>query len=239
MSGHSKWAKIHRNKEVTDAKRAARFTKLANAITVAVREGGPNPDANLKLRLAIENARAQNLPKENIIRAIQRGTGEISGSKIEEIFYEGFGPGGCAFLIQCFTDNRNRTSAEMKHLFSQYGGKMGSPNSVLWQFEKRGVVEIDILDEHLELELIECGALDIKEGDNKYRIFCPPENLQKIQSVIEKRGIPIQRTEITFIPKEKNTITSPEDLENLKKYIASLKEHNDVGNFYTTADISF
>ena len=136
MSGHSKWAKIHRQKAVTDAKKGTVFTKHANIITIAARAGGGDPEMNFKLKLAIEKAKQANMPKDNIDRAIARGTGENDDKKIEEVAYEGFGPGGVAFIIECLTDNRNRTSANIKHIFSLYGGSLGSPNSVLWQFEK-------------------------------------------------------------------------------------------------------
>ena len=143
MSGHSKWANIKRTKGAADAKRSSLFTKLARVITVAARDKGGDPEMNFSLRLAIEKAKAANMPKENIERAIKRGTGEIKGeAAIEELIYEGFGPGGIAIIIKCLTDNRSRTAAQMKHILTSHGGSLGSPNSVMWQFEQKGVIRI-------------------------------------------------------------------------------------------------
>jgi len=160
MSGHSKWSKIKRQKGATDSKRGALFTRLGNQITVAAREGGGNPEMNFKLKLAIDLAKNGNLPKDNIERAIKRGTGELAGERIEEIIYEGFGTDGVAVMVQALTDNRNRTSAAVKHVFTKYGGNLGGPGAVSWMFEKRGILRLDQINAELELKLIDQGYVD-------------------------------------------------------------------------------
>lgn len=236
MSGHSKWAKIHRQKSVTDNKRGALFTKLANAVAIAAKSGGGDPTTNFKLQLAIDQARAGNMPKDNIERAIKRGTGELGGGTIEEVTYEGFGPDGIAFMIECLTDNRNRTSAAMKHIFSKYGGNLGSPNSVGWMFKQRGVLHIDSINENLELELIDAGALDIIREDGGSSVLTNPADLKKIKDFLEQKEIKIEYAEIEQIPKEKKEV-SEKTKEKLEKIFNELDDNEDVNDFYTNAKL--
>jgi len=238
MSGHSKWATTRRSKAATDAKRAVLFTKLAKGITIAAREKGGDPTANFSLRLAIEKAKAANMPKENIDRAIKRGTGELAGAVIEETFYEGFGPGKTAFIIKCLTDNKNRTSQEIKHLFSKYGGALAGPNAVMWQFEHKGVIRLANEQlagknpENLELQFIDLGAQDIIKEEDSLIIYCKIEDLQKVKKGIEDLGFTVDYAEIEFVPKEKITVS--EELANKnQEFFEDLDENEDVDDYYT------
>ncbi len=229
MSGHSKWATTRRAKAVVDAKRAANFTKVAHIITLAAREKGGDPDKNFSLRLAVEKARAVNMPKENIERAIKRGTGDLEGEVLEEITYEGFGPGGVAFIIQTLTNNRNRSVSEIKHLLSKNGGNLGSANSVLWMFERRGVLGISsaACTDDLELTLIEQGVQDIMRDDDSATIVTVPEDFQKIKEFLDEKKIDIAFAEIELAPKEHATVddTTREKIEHL---VDALEAHDDV-----------
>jgi YebC/PmpR family DNA-binding regulatory protein len=238
MSGHSKWATTKRAKFATDAKRASLFTKLARVITVAAREKGSDPDTNFSLRLAIEKARAANMPKENIERSIKRGLGEIKGAIIEELTYEGFGPGGTALIIKCLSDNKNRTAADIKHLLSRFGGSLGSPNSVLWQFEQKGVIRLEKeklagknLDE-LELQLIDLGAQDIAKADDSWIIYTRPEDLQKVSNNLKTLGLENDFAEIEYVPKEKISLTT-ELMQKNQALFEALDEAEDVDDYYT------
>ncbi|MFA5188210.1 MAG: YebC/PmpR family DNA-binding transcriptional regulator [Patescibacteria group bacterium] len=238
MSGHSKWANIKRTKGAQDAKRANLFTKLTKAVTVTAREKGGDPDSNFSLRLAIEKARAANVPKENIERAIKKGTGEIKGEKIEELTYEGFGPGGTALIIKCLSDNKNRTASDMKHLFSANGGTLGNPNSVMWQFEQKGVIRIEQaqlsnknLDE-LELQIIDAGAQDIATSEDGLTIFTKVEDLQKVFGKLKDLGLSSDYAEIEFVPREKITV-SAELQEKNQKLFEAFDDNDDVDNYYT------
>jgi YebC/PmpR family DNA-binding regulatory protein len=236
MSGHSKWATTKRAKGATDAKRAVIFTKLAKAITVAAKAGGSDPGANFKLRLAVDQAKSANMPKENIERAIKRGTGELGGGVIEQVSYEGFGPEGVAFIIDCLTDNRNRTSANIKHLFGKYGGNLGGPNSVSWLFEPKGVILINNLPEDLELELIDAGAQDILRETEGVTIYTQPGDLQKAKEFLEKKSLAAESAEVQQIAKEKKAVSS-EIKEKLEKFFEDLEDDEDVNNYYTNAEI--
>jgi YebC/PmpR family DNA-binding regulatory protein len=238
MSGHSKWATIKRAKGAADAKRASLFTKLARAITVAAKEKGGDPESNFSLRLAIEKAKAANMPKDNIERAIKRGTGEIQGEEIEEIIYEGFGPGGTALIIKALTDNRNRTSQSMKHLLSKYGGSLGGPNSVMWQFEQKGVIRLDLDKlaaknlEELELTIIDLGAQDIKKEADSWVIYTKVEDLQKVNKGIEALSIEVEYADLEYIAKEKIELEPDLQEKNQKLFIA-LDEDEDIDDYYT------
>lgn len=234
MSGHSKWAQIHRQKGVADAKRGAIFTRLGNAITIAAKAGGGGPETNFKLRLAIDQAKAANMPKDNIERAIKRGTGELAGGKIETITYEGFGPAGVAVMIEGVTDNRNRTSASIKHLFSKFGGNLGGPNTVSWMFEQKGVLRVSSVDDELELELIDSGVQDIARDADGATIYTAPTDLQRIKEFLEQKNIASQYAEIEQVPKEEKPLSAVE-AEQLEKFIAALEEDEDVNTYYTNA----
>lgn len=235
MSGHSKWATIHRQKEMADSKRGALFTRLGNAITMAAKRGG-DPEMNFKLKLAIEQAKASNMPKENIVRAIQRGTGELAGAgQIEEVTYEGFGPDGAAIVVECLTSNRNRTSSYIKHIFTKYGGTLGTPNSVLWQFTKMGVCKVHALPNNLELSCIDQGVLDIVNQDNTSILFCRVPDLQKIKKFLEGNSVDIEYAGIELVPKDKKNILNKSAQEALKNLFFELDEFEDVNNYYTNA----
>ncbi|MCX6746022.1 MAG: YebC/PmpR family DNA-binding transcriptional regulator [Candidatus Parcubacteria bacterium] len=238
MSGHSKWANIKRTKGAADTKRASLFTKLAKSITVAAREKGGDPDSNFSLRLAMEKAKAANVPKEKIERAIKRGTGEIKGETIEELTYEGFGPGGTALLIKCLSDNKNRTASQIKHILTSQGGSLGSPNSVMWQFEQKGVIRIDKeklagknLDE-LELQIIDLGAQDLAKEEDAWVIYTKIEELPKVSSKLKETGLEIDYAEIEYVPKEKISLAKVL-IEKNQKLFEALDDDEDVDNYYT------
>ena len=235
MSGHSKWAQIHRQKGVADTKRGAVFTKLGNAITAAAKSGGGDPDANFKLRLAIDQAKASNLPKDNIERAIKRGTGELGGGTIETVVYEGFGPAGIAIIIEGLTDNRNRTSSAIKHLLSKYGGSLGGPNSVSWLFVQKGVLRIKEITDELELDLIDAGALDVVREDDGATIYTMPNDLKKIKNFLELQKIIVDYAEVEQVAKEKKALND-EEAQNLQKLFGELDNDEDVSNYYTNAE---
>jgi len=235
MSGHSKWATTKRQKGVADAKRGVIFTKLGRAITVAAKIGGGDPNANFKLRLAIDQAKTANLPKDNIEKAIKRGTGESNEGIIESITYEGFGPAGIAFIIECLTDNRNRTSSVIKHLLTKYGGSLNGPNSVSWLFEQKGVIRINSLTESLELELIDAGILDITRDSLGVTIYTTPNNLKKIKDFLEQKQINIEYAEIEQVAKDTKELGA-EDKERLEKLSAELDGDEDVNNYYSNAE---
>jgi YebC/PmpR family DNA-binding regulatory protein len=235
MSGHSKWAQIHRQKGAADAKRGALFTRLGNAITIAAKSGGGDQDANFRLRLAVDQAKTANMPKDNIERAIKRGTGELAGDRIEQITYEGFGPGGMAVIIECLTDNRNRTSSSIKHVLSKYGGSLGGPNSVGWLFEQKGAVRVENLADELELELIDAGAQDINRDDG-VAIYTHPNDLKKVKDFLESKNIKIDYAEVEWVAKEKKELSK--DLEeSAKKFFDELDENEDINNYYSNAEV--
>lgn len=239
MSGHSKWATTHRKKEAADAKRGAIFTKLANALTVAAREMGGDPETNFKLRLATERAKQANMPKDNIERAIKKGTGELEGVQIEEMIYEGFGPNGVALIIEALTDNKNRTVSEIKHVLAKHGGKLGSTNTVMWMFEKKGVLHINTQGknkEELQLKIIDLGADDVKEEDDGLTIYTKMEDFKEVKDKLEKEGLDIDYAEIEYVPKE--TVKVDEETKTkIEKLFEDLDNLDDVNNFYTNAQI--
>ena len=236
MSGHSKWSTIKRQKAATDAKRSAAFTKLANMITVAAREKGGDPDTNFTLRMAIEKAKAANMPKENIERAIKRGTGELAGEQIQELIYEGFGPAKSQFIIKSLTDNKNRSAANIRHIFSKHGGAFGS---VSWNFEQKGVIRIsdpEFKVADLELDLIDAGADDIIEEKEGVTIITKIEDLQKVKKFLEEKNIKTETAEIEYVPKETMTV-SGEDKGKIEKFIEDLEDCEDAADYYTNVDL--
>lgn len=237
MSGHSKWHNIRLRKGVNDAKRGALFTRLGKAITVAAKLGGGEMETNFKLRLAIEKAKAANMTKDNIEKAIKRGTGEADGGPIETITYEGFGPDGVAIIIECLTDNRNRTSSDMKHILSKHGGNLGGPKSVSWMFEQKGVIRIATIDEQLELELIDAGADDIVKEKDSVIIYTDPSDLKKITELLDAKHCAVEYAEVEWVAKEKKTITQDQKT-NLEKLFDALEESEDVNDYYSNAELS-
>ncbi len=237
MSGHSKWATTKRAKAVVDAKKGAAFTKLAKAIAVAAREGGGNIDANSKLRLAVERARAASMPKDNIERAIARGTGELGGEIIESVTYEGFAPGGTAVVAQALTDNRNRTAQVVKSIFQKYGGNLGGPGSVLWMFDRRGVIRIPKLENNGidELELIDLGAEDIIPAGDELVLLSAPDKCSELQEKLGAREIAILNAEVDYWPKTPVEFPSGADGEKLSNFLSALDDSDDVEQVSTAA----
>ena len=234
MSGHSKWATTRRHKAVIDAKKSSTFTKLGNAITIAARLKGGDMDMNFSLRLAVDSARAANMPKDNIERAIKRGTGELEGVQIEEITYEGYGPAGVALLITTITDNRNRTVNEIKHILSKAGGNLGAVNSVAWMFEKKGIISISPahFNDEAEIMFIEAGAEDIIQEDEMITIITTPEALAQVQTAANQNNIRLEGTEITYIPKAPAQADEATH-EKIEALMENLEEHDDVDRVYS------
>ncbi len=236
MSGHSKWSTIKRAKAVTDAKRGAIFTKLGNLITISAKEKGADPDTNFSLRMAMDKAKAANMPKDNIDRAVKRGTGELAGEQIEELYYEGMGPVNTQFIVKCLTDNKNRSASTVRHNFSKSGGALGS---VMWNFEQRGVIlfiATGIDKDELELELIDAGADDIKsEGDN-WTVFTKVADLQSVKTFLESKNIVTESAELEYVAKEGKDL-SEADKEKVNNFIEQLEENEDVSDFYTNANL--
>ncbi len=237
MSGHSHWSTVKRAKEVEDKKRGNIFSKVSRIITIAAKEGGGNPETNSKLRLAIEGAKEVNMPKDNIDRAIKRGTGELAGEKLEEVIFEAFGPGGIAIIIEGITDNKNRALGEIKQILSQNNGKMANEGSVRWLFEKKGAIIIDdqgrtINNEELELKAIEAGAEDIYWHNNVLDIYTKPENLETVKKSLEEKGIKIDSASLDWVPKEMVEVEQ-KDKENAEKLFNVLDENDAVQNIYS------
>ena len=239
MSGHSKWSSIKHKKGIADARRGKIFTKLIREITVAARMGGGDPSGNPRLRAAIAAAKAENMPKENIERAIKKGTGELEGTAYEEASYEGYGPGGVAVLVDCLTDNRNRTVAEVKHLFERHGGSLGEPGCVAWLFEKKGliVVEKDKVDEEKLLDVaLEAGAEDVREGDSEFEVITEPGDFETVKKAIEDEGISYSVAEISMIPK--NTVKlDGKKAQQMLSLMQALEDNDDVSHVYANFDI--
>ncbi len=238
MSGHSKWHKVRQFKGAVDAKRSASFTKLAREITVAAREKGPDPEFNVQLRVAIDRAKKGSMPKDNIERAIKRGTGEAGGEgKLEQLTYEAYGPNGTALLIECLTDNRNRSVADVKHILSKKGGTFATAGSVTHLFDRKGVIRIENgipkeKRDEIELELIDAGALDIVDDEPAVEIFTETTDLMKLAEAVEKLGLKIESAKMEWIPK------IPMDVEEdvgmkVEELIETLEEHDDVQRVYS------
>lgn len=233
MSGHSKWATTKHKKALVDSKRSSMFTKLTKIIQIAARHGA-DPEMNFKLRMAIDKARSFSVPKDNIERAIARGSGIGEGNALEEITYEGHGPDGVAIILEAVTDNKNRTSSDLKHILSKHGGSLGASNSVMWQFDRCGVIYLKNteLSDDQELAIIDAGANDIEKTEDGIRIIAKMENLQKIQEKI-KDLVDIDSAELEYIPKNKVKVQNTESLEKLFEI---LEENDDVNNYYSNAE---
>lgn len=240
MAGHSKWAQIKRKKAVADAKRGKLFTKLIREITIAARQGGGNPEGNPRLRLAIEQARAANMPMENIERAIKKATGELEGSKYEEILYEGYGPGGIAILIEAVTDNKNRTVSEIRHLFSRHGGRLAETGSVNWKFQRKGIITIskeNISEDDLIMLALDAGADDVITESDYYEIQTTLENFEKVRKALSEKGLKIESASLQYVPQNLMKIDG-KDNETALKLLEVLEDHDDVQNVYTDADLT-
>jgi YebC/PmpR family DNA-binding regulatory protein len=240
VSGHSKWHNIRLRKGKMDAERGAKFTKLAREIIVAAKQGGGNPDTNPRLRLAIQKARENSMPQDRIRNAIQRGTGEIEGANFEEITYEGYGPGGVAVLVECTTDNRNRTVADIRSIFSKNGGRLGESGSVAWMFNPpQGLITIsrDVTDEDTLLAAaLEAGAEDVKTTDDVYEVYTAPGDLTKVAEALENQGIKTLSTEITLTPTSTVRVEGKE-AQQVLRLMELLEDHDDVRAVYANFDI--
>jgi YebC/PmpR family DNA-binding regulatory protein len=240
MSGHSKWSSIKHKKGAADAKRGKIFSRLIKEVTVAARLGGGDPDGNPRLRTAIAAAKAENMPKENIERAIKKGTGELEGASYEEANYEGYGPGGVAVLVDCLTDNRNRTVADVKHLFERNGGNLGEPGCVAWIFEKKGliVIENDKVDEEQLLDLaLEAGAEDVREEETEFEVISDPSDFESVKAAIDGAELSYTLAEITMIPK--NTVKlEGKKAQQMLSLMQALEDNDDVSHVYANFDIS-
>jgi len=241
MSGHSKWATIKRKKAKIDAQRGKIFTRLAKEIIIAARQGGGDPDGNARLKTAIQRAKEANIPNENIMRAVQKGSGELGGANYEEITYEGYGPGGVAVMIEIMTDNRNRTAGEIRYIFSRSGGSLGETGCVAWMFQEKGLIVIDKTDnerdeDELMLLALESGADDFKTEDDSFEITCEPGELQAIKEALEKAEVKIAMAEITMVPQSTVKLEDKE-AEQMMKLTDALEEHDDVQNVYANFEI--
>jgi YebC/PmpR family DNA-binding regulatory protein len=244
MSGHSKWASIKHKKAVVDARRGQQFTKLARAITVAAREGGGDADGNPALALAIQKARDASMPKDNIERAVAKGTGEgVDAEQIETVLYEGYGPGGVALLIEAVTDNRNRTGADVRHLLSKHGGNLGEPGSVSYLFDKQGVIVVDasgragtIYDEDDLMPAIDAGALDITPDDDVFEVITEPADLGAARQALQDSGVDVEGADIAWRPKSRVPVDEA-DAAKLMRLIDSLEESDDVAAVHANYDV--
>ena len=239
MSGHSKWASIKHKKAAADAKRGKMFTKLIREITVAAKQGGGDPETNPRLRTVIQTAKAANMPAENVERAIKKGTGELEGVTYEEVVYEGYGPQGVAILVQCLTDNKNRTASEIRNIFNKINGSMAGAGSVAWIFEKKGFITVSKLsaseDQLMEI-VLSAGAEDLAQTGEKFEITTSPQDFWGVRAALEKAGIAFESAEITMIPKNQVTVTS-EAVRSILHLIEALEEQDDVQNVYANCDI--
>ena len=239
MSGHSKWANIKHKKGKTDALRARITTKISKEITLAARMGGGDPVGNMRLKLALTKAKQNNVPKENIQRAIAKGIGATSGEGFEEMSYEGYGPGGVAIIVECSTDNKNRTAADVRYAFTHHGGSIGTPGCVGWMFKKKGIIIVDkeVADEDtLMLLALDSGAEDVQTHEEVYEIITEPDAFIAVSEVLEKEGIEVESSEVSMIPD--NTVSlDGEKAESMQKMIEALEEIDDVQEVYHNADM--
>lgn len=240
MAGHSKWAQIKRKKAAVDAKRGKLFTKLIREIQVAARQGGGNPEGNPRLRLAIDQARAANMPMENIERAIKKATGELEGAKFEEIIYEGYGPGGIAILIEAMTDNKNRTVSEIRHLFTRHGGRLAETGSVNWKFQRKGIITItkeQISEDDLIALALDVGADDVITEIDYYEVQTAVENFDKVRKALAEKGLKIESASLQYVTQNLMKLDAKEN-ETALKLLEVLEDHDDVQNVYTDADLT-
>lgn len=240
MSGHSKWATIKRKKAGIDAARGRVFTRIIKEISIAARQGGGDPAGNPRLRTAIATAKSANMPADNIERAIKKGTGELEGVTYEEITYEGYGPGGVALMVDCVTDNKNRTASELRHLFSKYGGNMGAQGCVAWMFESKGVITVDAskTDEDSLMDVaLEAGADDVKTEEGVFEVYTAPSSFEAVKAAIEAKGIPISSAELSKIPQ--NTVQLDDKAaESMLKLMDMVEDFDDTQKVYANFDIS-
>ena len=241
MSGHSKWSSIKHKKGAADARRGKRFSKLSRAIIVAAKEGGGDPANNLALQNAIEKAKSYSMPRDNIDRAIAKGSGaDADADAYETVVYEGYGPEGVAVIVEALTDNRNRTAADVRHVFAKYGGNLGATGVVAWQFERRGVVVVsgdNVDEEELFLAAADAGADDIAQDEGVFEITSVPESLQAVREAIEAAGFPIDSAELRLVPKATVAVEDEAKARQVMRLIDALEENDDVQDVYANFDI--
>ena len=240
MYGHSKWSTIKRKKGAVDAKRGKIFSKLTKEITVSARLGGPDPEGNARLRAAILAARAENMPKDNITRAIRKGTGEGGGSSLEEAIYEGYGPDGVALMVESLTDNKNRTVSDLRHIFTKYGGSLGEPGCVALMFEKKGVIVFDregIKEDDLLEAALECGAEDLQSSESQYEVLTDPVNFVEVKEALEAKGFTPIFAELQLRSKTTVPIQEEHRAQQVLKLVEGLEDHDDVNNVFANFDI--
>ncbi|MBW2606847.1 MAG: YebC/PmpR family DNA-binding transcriptional regulator [Deltaproteobacteria bacterium] len=239
MSGHSKWSSIKHKKGATDAKRGKIFSKLIKEITVAARMGGGDPDSNPRLRTVILTAKSENMPKDNMERAIKKGTGELEGVNYEESTYEGYGPGGAAVFLESLTDNKNRAVADIRHIFNKHGGNLGENGCVAWMFDKKGYIAVEksAVDEDTLMEIaIEAGAEDVREDNGSFEIITEPDDFESVKDAIDKAAISYIDAEITMLPQSTTNLEGKQALQ-MVKLMEALDDCEDVQKVYTNADI--
>ena len=238
MSGHSKWATIKRKKAATDAKRGKIFTTIIKEITIAAREGGGDADSNPRLRQAVSNAKSANMPSDNITRAIKKGTGELPGVMYEEVSYEGYGPAGVAIFMECLTDNKQRTVAEIRHLISKYGGNLGENGSVSWMFDKKGQITLKA-NEHEEDVVfeaaLEAGAEDIEAADNVFIVSTDSSEIMSVRDALDSQGYEIESANIDMVPKNLHNVESDKE-QSVITLLEALEDHDDIKAVYTNFD---
>ncbi len=241
MSGHSKWHNIQAKKGKADAARGAIFTKIGREIAIAVRDGGPNPDNNGKLRDIIAKAKANNMPNDNIKRSIQKASGELSNVVYEEITYEGYAPGGVAVIVKTITDNRNRTASDVRHCFAKNGGNLGTTGSVGFMFDEKGLLVIERTpgsdEEEMMMLALDAGAEDMKAEDDVYEIYTAPADFSAVREALEAQGLTFLTAEVDMIPQNTVAITDEETLKNVQKMLEMLEENDDVQNVYHNAEL--
>lgn len=240
MSGHSKWSTIKRKKGKADAERGRVFTRLIKEITIAAREGGGDPEGNPRLRSAVANAKAQNMPADNIKRAIQKGTGDLPGVSYESVTYEGYGPAGVALYLEVYTDNKNRTVADVRHILTKYGGNLGANGCVAWMFDKKGVITVDLEEtdeDTLMAVALEAGAEDIRSDSGAFEILTEASALDDVRMAVEKAGIRIANAEVTMLPQNSQKIEKENEASSMLRMLELLEEHDDIQNVYSNFDI--
>jgi YebC/PmpR family DNA-binding regulatory protein len=241
MSGHSKWHNIQAKKGKADAQRGAIFTKIGREIAIAVREGGANPESNGKLRDIIAKAKANNMPNDNIQRSIKKASGELSNVVYEEITYEGYAPGGVAVIVDCISDNRNRTASDVRHCFAKYGGNLGTTGSVGFMFDERGVLVVEREpgsdEDEMMMIALDAGAEDVKVEDEVYEILTAPNDFSTVRENLEKQGFTFLSAEVQKIPQNTVAVTDPDTVLKIQKMLDLLEENDDVQNVYHNADL--
>jgi len=239
MSGHSKWAQIKRKKAKNDQQRGKLFSKLIREITTAARVGGGDPKGNMRLKAALEEAKAVNMPADTLKRAIQKGTGELPGDTYEEVMYEGYGPGGVAVMVKALTDNKNRTAPEIRHVFTKFGGNLAEVGSVGWMFERKGLVQVDahrVEEDELLALALDAGAADLRRVDQAFEITTTPQELEGVRRTLEERGVPIRSAEVSYVPQSTIRLEG-RDAQQVLRLVEGIEELEDVQHVYANFDI--